>query len=90
MRLSAVREGDLVLADVRGRQFLAHVDGPPCGGRVSITPLGQDTFRELTARQVVSHYQRRGGAPEQLRYIVGGARRRATISTRRAGTGASA
>lgn len=83
MRLSAVREGDLVLADVRGRRFLAHVDGPPCGGEVPVTPLnGVDSYRLLTARQVVSHYQRRGGTADQVRYIAGAARRRAAVRQR--------
>lgn len=77
MQLRSVRVGDLVLADVRGRRFVAHVDSPPCNGEVAVTPLGQDSYRRVTARQVVSHYARRGGDAGQLRSIVGAARRRA-------------
>ncbi len=59
MRLSSVREGDVVKVDVRGTVFHALVKELD-GGQLQIRSLERigATYRTATARQVVAHWRR--------------------------------
>jgi hypothetical protein len=60
MRLTTVREGDIVAVDLRGRRFHAIVTGRN-GTRLAITPIERgNNYSAVTARQVTSHWSKRG------------------------------
>lgn len=62
MNLSSVREGDIVECDIKGRRFFAHVRGKDATG-VAITPITRETWRHVTAQQVIGHYRKSKQGP---------------------------
>jgi hypothetical protein len=59
MRLTTVREGDIVAVDLRGRRFHAIVAGRN-GTRLAIRPIERgNNYGTVTARQVTSHWSKR-------------------------------
>jgi len=57
MKLTSVHEGDIVEVAIKGRRFLAHVKGKDATG-LAISPIGRETWRHATAREVVGHWRR--------------------------------
>lgn len=57
MKLGPVHEGDIVEVDIQGRRFLARVKGKDQTG-VCIQPIGRETWRHATAREVIGHWRR--------------------------------
>lgn len=66
MNLSAIRSGDVVKCDVKGRVFFAVVDDMPDAEGVAVRPITRETYRAVTARQVVEHYAKRGRPREKV------------------------
>lgn len=60
MNLAQVKAGDVVKCDVKGRQFYALVDDAPDADGLAIRPLARETWRHVTARQVVDHWRKAG------------------------------
>lgn len=60
MQLGAIREGDIVLADVRGDRFYALVSAGASGGVINIGSLTGRPIpaHALKARQVVGHWRK--------------------------------
>jgi hypothetical protein len=63
MRLTGIKVGDIVHADVRGQRFYAMVEQPD-DGAVQVTSLNGKAlgYSLLTARQVVGHWRRAAGS----------------------------
>lgn len=61
MNLQGIRAGDLVACDVKGRVFIARVEGVPAPDGLPVEPITKGvTYRTVTARQVTEHYKRMG------------------------------
>jgi hypothetical protein len=57
MRTRAIRRGDLVKVDKRGRVFYARVLGAATAGALAVEPLDRRiSWRQATAREVVDHW----------------------------------
>lgn len=57
MTLAGIRPGDLVRCDVKGRVFLAAVEGV-AGRQLHVRPESRNvTWRTVSARQVVAHWR---------------------------------
>jgi hypothetical protein len=65
MNITGIREGDLVLCDVRGARFHAYVQARDERG-LAVRPIERGiSYRHVTARQVIAYWRRseqsRGG-----------------------------
>jgi hypothetical protein len=57
MRTRAIKAGDLVMIDKRGRVFYARVVEIEAKGGVSVAPLDRRiSWRHATAREIVDHW----------------------------------
>lgn len=60
MRLAAIRPGDIIEADVKGRRFLARVVTKN-DTNLAVDPIPRNiTHFSVRAREVIAHWQRRG------------------------------
>jgi hypothetical protein len=60
MRLSGIRDGDIVEVDVRGQRALCLVDARR-DGSLEVSPVTRGFgYRRVSARQVVAHWRRAG------------------------------
>jgi hypothetical protein len=60
MTLSGIRQGDIILCDVRGRIFHAEALGRDDQG-LHVRPLQPNiTYRHVTARQITKHWRLSG------------------------------
>lgn len=58
MKLTSVREGDIVEVDVKGRRFFAQVKGKDQTG-VTVKPITPGiTWQRATARQIIGHWRK--------------------------------
>jgi hypothetical protein len=61
MKLNGVDVGDIIEADVQGRRFFAVVTGRDAEG-LRLRPITRETWRHVTARQVVGIYRKAKGS----------------------------
>lgn len=65
MQLSAIKRGDIVRVNKKGREFLAFVTDKQTGA-VELEPIERGiSHRTATAREVTDHWARRGRARQQ-------------------------
>jgi hypothetical protein len=58
MNITGIREGDLVLCDVRGVRFHAYVQAREDHG-LDVRPIERGiSYRHVTAHQVIAHWRR--------------------------------
>jgi len=63
MRLTGIRNGDIVEVDVRGHRGVCRV-GARMNGALEVEPITRGFgYRRVSARQVVAHWRRAGGRP---------------------------
>lgn len=57
MRLSAIKPGDIVLCDKKGRLFHAKVVGADTAGTLRVTPIQRNiSYRHVTASEIADHW----------------------------------
>lgn len=65
MKLAGIRVGDVVEANVKGRQFYAIVERTP-GDELIVHPITHGiTYRRVSARQVIRHWRQAGRSRPQ-------------------------